>query len=300
MSTEWTNNDTCLQLQAKQVDLVQLHWWDYGVSGLKDVILTLGDLQSMGMVKSIGVTNFDTHHLEMLTDLDVPIVSNQVYTTLQTRVFDQAQKTTVIFLCCKTKIIWLTLMFLLPANRYLIHIDHDILNRVDRRENLIWCKGLIIWLADLNDPFVPNQILVVLVPHGTVLRRIFCNFLKRVGVLNLWGVGEEELIDWSVHIQRASQQLLAPKCKLAHEEVLCKSLSFRLVTYRALLQFFLCFTVWYSTKFLEEECIHASLNWQRNIMFYLRTLQCFAFVPAGSIFSDGQESVRTKWHDAAV
>ena len=82
MSTECTHNDTCSHVQAKQVDLVQLHWWDYGVSGLKDVILTLGDLQSMGMVKSIGVTNFDTHHLEMLTDLDVPIVSNQVHNML--------------------------------------------------------------------------------------------------------------------------------------------------------------------------------------------------------------------------
>lgn len=61
----------------QQLDLVQVHWWDYNASGLYDVINTLGDLQAIGVVKSIGLTNVDTDHLEKLTNMDVPIVSNQ-------------------------------------------------------------------------------------------------------------------------------------------------------------------------------------------------------------------------------
>lgn len=66
------------ELQVKQIDLIQLHWWDYGVPGLMDVIYRLADLQAEGVVRSIGVTNLDTAHVETITDAGINLVSNQV------------------------------------------------------------------------------------------------------------------------------------------------------------------------------------------------------------------------------
>lgn len=65
-------------VQVKQIDLVQLHWWDFEVPGLMDVMYRLADLQGKGHIRSLGVTNLDTEHLEKLTDADINIVSNQV------------------------------------------------------------------------------------------------------------------------------------------------------------------------------------------------------------------------------
>ena len=58
--------------------MVQLHWWDYDVAGLRDTMLVLADLQADGQIQSLGTTNLDTQAIEMLTDADIRLVSNQV------------------------------------------------------------------------------------------------------------------------------------------------------------------------------------------------------------------------------
>lgn len=63
----------------QQIDLVQLHWWDYDTPGLKDTMLVLADLQADGQIQSLGTTNLDTEAVEMLTDADIRLVSNQVH-----------------------------------------------------------------------------------------------------------------------------------------------------------------------------------------------------------------------------
>ena len=65
-------------LQVKHIDLLQLHWWDYDVPGLLDVVSVLADLQAQGLIRSIGVTNINTFWVEKMTDADIPLVSNQV------------------------------------------------------------------------------------------------------------------------------------------------------------------------------------------------------------------------------
>ncbi|CAD7701771.1 unnamed protein product [Ostreobium quekettii] len=72
-------------LRVKQLDLVQMHWWDYAVPGMEDTALALADQRAKGRIKSVGVTNIDTPRLEKILDAGVPVVSNQVQFSLLDR-----------------------------------------------------------------------------------------------------------------------------------------------------------------------------------------------------------------------
>lgn len=72
-------------LQVQTIDMVQLHWWDYGCPGLMDVMNVLSDLQAEGHIRSIGATNLDTAAVEKITDADIPLVANQVQFSLLDR-----------------------------------------------------------------------------------------------------------------------------------------------------------------------------------------------------------------------
>lgn len=72
-------------LQVDDLDLVQMHWWDYDQPGMEDTALELADLRAKGLIKSVGVTNIDTSRLEKILDAGVPVVSNQVQFSLLDR-----------------------------------------------------------------------------------------------------------------------------------------------------------------------------------------------------------------------
>lgn len=72
-------------LQVQAIDLVQVHWWDYAIPGLMDVMNVLSDLQAEGHIRSIGATNLDTSAVEKITDADISLVSNQVQFSLLDR-----------------------------------------------------------------------------------------------------------------------------------------------------------------------------------------------------------------------
>jgi aryl-alcohol dehydrogenase-like predicted oxidoreductase len=73
------------RLRRDALDLVQFHWWDYAVERFVDVALTLKALRAEGVIRHIGVTNFDTPRLRLLLDAGVPIVSHQVQYSLLDR-----------------------------------------------------------------------------------------------------------------------------------------------------------------------------------------------------------------------
>jgi aryl-alcohol dehydrogenase-like predicted oxidoreductase len=73
------------RLQAERLDLVQFHWWDYGVPGCVAVARHLVDLQREGLIAHLGGTNFDTPHTAALLDGGVPLVSMQVQYSLLDR-----------------------------------------------------------------------------------------------------------------------------------------------------------------------------------------------------------------------
>ena len=65
---------------------MQLHWWDYAVPGVLDAISWLGDLRRAGKIRHLGLTNFDTPHVEAIAAAGVPVVSHQVqYSVLDRR-----------------------------------------------------------------------------------------------------------------------------------------------------------------------------------------------------------------------
>ena len=73
------------RLGIERLDLVQLHWWDYGVPGLVDTAGWLDDLRRAGKVRLVGVTNFDVERLRLLVDAGIPVATHQLQYSLLDR-----------------------------------------------------------------------------------------------------------------------------------------------------------------------------------------------------------------------
>ncbi len=73
------------RLDTDSLDLVQFHWWDYDVPGLDRMYDRLLRAQSAGRIRHLGVTNFDTLHLETLLERSASIVSMQAQYSLLDR-----------------------------------------------------------------------------------------------------------------------------------------------------------------------------------------------------------------------
>src|SRR6516164_7363304 len=50
------------------LDLLQLHWWDYGDHRFLDALRHLADLRSDGKIHHLALTNFDTERLGVVVD----------------------------------------------------------------------------------------------------------------------------------------------------------------------------------------------------------------------------------------
>lgn len=73
------------KLDVERLDLVQFHWWDYEVAGLDRLYERLLHAQSIGKIRLLGVTNFNTEQLHKLVDKDAAIVSMQTQYSLLDR-----------------------------------------------------------------------------------------------------------------------------------------------------------------------------------------------------------------------
>ncbi|CAN0372482.1 unnamed protein product, partial [Scytosiphon promiscuus] len=56
----------------------QFHWWSYDVPYYLDALSHLQELKEEGKIRHVGLTNFDTKRLEIITDKGIKIASNQV------------------------------------------------------------------------------------------------------------------------------------------------------------------------------------------------------------------------------
>ena len=66
------------RLGVESIDLLQLHWWRFQHPGYLDAMAALDALQRAGLIRHLGVTNFDTDHLRVLVKQGFRVVSNQV------------------------------------------------------------------------------------------------------------------------------------------------------------------------------------------------------------------------------
>jgi aryl-alcohol dehydrogenase-like predicted oxidoreductase len=66
------------RLDVPAIDLLQLHWWSFEHLAYLDAVRELAKLREEGLIRHLGVTNFDTGHLRVLVGEGVPVVANQV------------------------------------------------------------------------------------------------------------------------------------------------------------------------------------------------------------------------------
>ena len=70
------------RLKVDRLDLVQMHWWDYGTDGGVEAALVLEDLKRAGKIHHIGGTNYNVAELKKLVDAGADMIANQVQYSL--------------------------------------------------------------------------------------------------------------------------------------------------------------------------------------------------------------------------
>lgn len=88
------------RMSVNSLDLLQFHWWDYNNPYYMDALKYLSDLQNKGIIKHVGLTNFDTERMQIMIDSGLHIISNQV----QYSIIDRRPEVKMIPFCLKHKI----------------------------------------------------------------------------------------------------------------------------------------------------------------------------------------------------
>jgi aryl-alcohol dehydrogenase-like predicted oxidoreductase/enamine deaminase RidA (YjgF/YER057c/UK114 family) len=73
------------RLRSSAIDLLQFHAWRYSDPSYLDCLFWLQELRDEGLVRHVGVTNFDAVHLDLLLATGLEVVSNQVSFSLLDR-----------------------------------------------------------------------------------------------------------------------------------------------------------------------------------------------------------------------
>ncbi len=88
------------RMNVSSLDLLQFHWWDYNNPYYMDALNYLSDLTNEGRIKHLGLTNFDTDRMQIMTDSGLQIVSNQV----QYSIIDRRPEVKMIPFCMEHNI----------------------------------------------------------------------------------------------------------------------------------------------------------------------------------------------------
>ena len=70
------------RMDVEAIDLLQFHWWEYDDANYLEALSLLAELLNTGLVRNLGLTNFDTEHMRVIVERGIPIVSNQVQYSL--------------------------------------------------------------------------------------------------------------------------------------------------------------------------------------------------------------------------
>jgi aryl-alcohol dehydrogenase-like predicted oxidoreductase len=92
------------RMNVSSLDLLQFHWWDYNNPYYMDALKYLSDLRDEGVIKHVGLTNFDTERMQIMIDSNLQIVSNQV----QYSIIDRRPEVKMVPFCLKHNISLLT------------------------------------------------------------------------------------------------------------------------------------------------------------------------------------------------
>lgn len=70
------------RMGVEALDLLQFHWWDYQDPRYLDAIGRLEELRDEGKIRHLGLTNFDTAHVQTIVNHGLQVASNQVQFSL--------------------------------------------------------------------------------------------------------------------------------------------------------------------------------------------------------------------------
>jgi len=73
------------RMRTRRIDLMQFHWWSFDHPQYIDAMAELARVRYDGLVGHLGLTNFDTAHLNLLLAQGIPIATNQVCVSLLDR-----------------------------------------------------------------------------------------------------------------------------------------------------------------------------------------------------------------------
>lgn len=73
------------RMRSDAIDLLQFHAWSWSDPTWLDALFHLDELRREGLIRHLGVTNFDAAHLAMVRHSGIPVVSNQVCYSLVDR-----------------------------------------------------------------------------------------------------------------------------------------------------------------------------------------------------------------------
>lgn len=66
------------RMQMEQLDLLQYHAWNYADASYLDDLFWLQELKEEGLIRHLGLTNFDAAHLNLVLQSGIEVVSNQI------------------------------------------------------------------------------------------------------------------------------------------------------------------------------------------------------------------------------
>ena len=73
------------RLSLEHIDLMQFHWWMFQHPAYLDALEEMTRMREDGRIGHIGLTNFDTDHLRLVTKHGIPVATNQVSFSLLDR-----------------------------------------------------------------------------------------------------------------------------------------------------------------------------------------------------------------------
>jgi len=74
------------RMQSQQIDLMQFHAWSYAHPAWLDCLFWLQELKEEGLIRHLGLTNFDSAHLQIVVNSGIEVITNQVcYSLLDQR-----------------------------------------------------------------------------------------------------------------------------------------------------------------------------------------------------------------------
>lgn len=97
---EYYIDQSLQKMNTDTLDLVQFHWWDYNNPSYMDAIEHLFSLKEKQKIKHVGVTNFDTERVKIMTENGFKPISNQV----QYSILDQRAEKLMVPFCQKYEI----------------------------------------------------------------------------------------------------------------------------------------------------------------------------------------------------